>query len=150
MSLSERLAKRRRELEGQDQEAAELEVVEAPAEEAAAAAAAATAAAQAAAPPRPPAERRGEARAPDPRLIKMKADIHQQLVDPHNLSFGALSPREVEVLKLVADGFNTREIATRLAYSERTVKNVLHDVTNRLQLRNRSHAVAYAVRQGLI
>lgn len=84
------------------------------------------------------------------RLMVQMGRIHQQLVDPHSLSFGALSQRETEVLKLVADGFNTREIATRLAYSERTVKNVLHDVTNRLQLRNRSHAVAYALRQGLI
>ena len=38
----------------------------------------------------------------------------------------------------------------RVAYSERTVKNVLHDLTTRLQLRNRTHAVAYAVREGLI
>jgi DNA-binding NarL/FixJ family response regulator len=32
----------------------------------------------------------------------------------------------------------------------RTVKNVIHDVTSRLDLRNRTHAVAYAIRQGLI
>ena len=42
------------------------------------------------------------------------------------------------------------EIARELCYSQRTVKNILHDVTTRLQLRNRSHAVAYAVREGLI
>ena len=42
------------------------------------------------------------------------------------------------------------EIATRLSYSQRTIKTVLHDVTTRLQLRNRSHAVAYALREGLI
>ncbi len=45
---------------------------------------------------------------------------------------------------------DTAEIARTLSYSERTVKNVLHDVTTRRQLRNRSHAVAYALRQGLI
>ena len=38
----------------------------------------------------------------------------------------------------------------RLFYSERTVKNIIHDVTSRLELRNRTHAVAYAIRQGLI
>jgi DNA-binding NarL/FixJ family response regulator len=54
------------------------------------------------------------------------------------------------VLRLVADGLDTTEIARRMAYSERTVKNVIHDVTTRLNLRNRSHAVAYAVREGLI
>ena len=42
------------------------------------------------------------------------------------------------------------EIAAALCYSERTIKNIIHDVINRLQLRNRSHAVAYAVRNGLI
>jgi DNA-binding NarL/FixJ family response regulator len=56
----------------------------------------------------------------------------------------------VEVLRLLADGLDTSEIAHKLAYSERTVKNVVHDVTTRLQLRNRSHAVAYALREGLI
>jgi DNA-binding CsgD family transcriptional regulator len=50
----------------------------------------------------------------------------------------------------VANGHDTAEIAGRLSYSQRTVKNILHDVTTRLQLRNRSHAVAYAVREGLI
>ncbi len=54
------------------------------------------------------------------------------------------------MLKLVADGLDTAEIADSLAYSERTIKNIIHDVTARLNLRNRSHAVAYAVRQGLI
>jgi len=50
----------------------------------------------------------------------------------------------------VADGLDTAEVANQLFYSERTVKNVIHDVTTRLNLRNRTHAVAYAVRQGLI
>ncbi|WP_082120009.1 helix-turn-helix transcriptional regulator [Saccharothrix sp. ST-888] len=59
-------------------------------------------------------------------------------------------PREVDVLRLVAEGMDTGEIAVKLAYSERTVKNVLHTVTTRLQLRNRAHAVAYALREGYI
>lgn len=84
------------------------------------------------------------------RLLVQMGRMHRQLLDPRSLSFSPLNPREIEVLRLVADGFDTHEIATRLAYSERTVKNVLHDVTSRLQLRNRSHAVAYAMRQGLI
>jgi DNA-binding NarL/FixJ family response regulator len=43
-----------------------------------------------------------------------------------------------------------RQLLNTLSYSERTVKNALHDITTRLQLRNRSHAVAYALKQGLI
>jgi len=61
-----------------------------------------------------------------------------------------MSEREIAVLRLIAEGFDTREIGERLCYSERTVKTILNDVTNRFHLRNRSHAVAYALREGLI
>lgn len=61
-----------------------------------------------------------------------------------------LTARERAVLALVAQGLSTREVATRLAYSERTIKNVLQEVTTRLNLRNRTQAVAFAVRAGWI
>ena len=84
------------------------------------------------------------------RLLDQVGKLQRHVLGPRGLSFTGLAAREVEVLRLVAEGLDTCEIANRLAYSERTVKNVLHDVTNRLQLRNRSHAVAYALREGLI
>ena len=62
----------------------------------------------------------------------------------------ALGSREVDVLRLVAEGLETTEIASRLWYSERTVRNVLDTVRRRLRLNNRSHTVAYALRAGLI
>lgn len=62
----------------------------------------------------------------------------------------ALTPRECDVLALVADGMSTREVARRMAYSERTIKNILQDLTSRLHLNNRTQAVAYAVRNGWI
>jgi DNA-binding NarL/FixJ family response regulator len=62
----------------------------------------------------------------------------------------SLSEREREVLRLLAEGRDTLEIASTLCYSERTVKGVIHGITTRLQLRNRSHAVAYALRNALI
>jgi DNA-binding NarL/FixJ family response regulator len=65
-------------------------------------------------------------------------------------TFGGLSQRELGVLRQLADGYKTIEIAMELAYSERTIKNSIQALTARLHLRNRSHAVAYAVRQGLI
>lgn len=60
-----------------------------------------------------------------------------------------LAPREEAVFRLVADGHTTSEIAAVLSYSERSVKNVIRDVTERLGLRNRCHAVAHAVRETL-
>lgn len=61
-----------------------------------------------------------------------------------------MAPREVQVLRLLAEGFETRQISEQLAYSERTVKNILHALMSRLQLTNRAHAVAYALREGYI
>ena len=84
------------------------------------------------------------------RLMEQLGRLQRQVLAPRGLTFTGLSPREVDVLRLVADGLDTGEIAEELNYSERTVKNVLHELTTRLQLRNRSHAVAYAVREGLI
>lgn len=84
------------------------------------------------------------------RLLDQVSRLHDQVLAPRGLTISGLSEREVDVLRLVADGCDTGEIARTLCYSERTVKNVIHDVTSRLRLRNRSHAVAYAVRQGLI
>ncbi len=84
------------------------------------------------------------------RLLSQVGRLQRQVLQPRGIAFTGLSERETQVLRLVADGHDTAEIATRLCYSERTVKNVLHDITSRLQLRNRSHAVAYALREGLI
>lgn len=84
------------------------------------------------------------------RLLDQVGKLQRQVLTPRGLTFTGLATREVAVLRLVADGLSTGEIAVELSYSERTVKNVLHDITSRLQLRNRSHAVAYALRQGLI
>jgi DNA-binding NarL/FixJ family response regulator len=84
------------------------------------------------------------------QLLDQVGNLQRQVLRPRGLTFTGLATREIEVLRLVADGYDTSEIARALAYSERTVKNVLHDITTRLQLRNRTHAVAYALREGLI
>lgn len=84
------------------------------------------------------------------RLLDHVGRLQRQVLAPRGLTLRGLAEREIEVLRLVADGFDTAEIARTLSYSERTVKNVIHDMTTRLQLRNRAHAVAFAVREGLI
>ncbi|MEU0534379.1 helix-turn-helix transcriptional regulator [Amycolatopsis tolypomycina] len=84
------------------------------------------------------------------RLLNRVSRLQRQVLQPRGLRLGGMSDRETDVLKLVAAGYSTQEIADELCYSQRTVKSILHDVTNRFQLRNRSHAVAYALREGLI
>ncbi|HEX8647505.1 MAG TPA: response regulator transcription factor [Thermoleophilaceae bacterium] len=63
---------------------------------------------------------------------------------------GQLGGRELAVLQLLAEGSGTREIAQELAYSERTVKNIVHDVLVKMNCKTRAHAVATATRQGFI
>jgi DNA-binding NarL/FixJ family response regulator len=60
-----------------------------------------------------------------------------------------LTARELEVLKLVAEGSANREIARKLFISENTVKNHVRNILDKLQLHSRMEAVMYAVRQGL-
>ena len=76
--------------------------------------------------------------------------IKRGAVPPPPPGSGRLTPREAAVLRLLADGLNTAEVAVRLAYSERTVKNIVYDLTVRLDVRNRTHAVAWAIREGVI
>jgi DNA-binding NarL/FixJ family response regulator len=84
------------------------------------------------------------------RLLTQMGSLQRHLLGPRGLTLSGLTQRELAVLRLVAEGCSTSEIATALSYSERTIKNTIHDLVTRLQLRNRSHAVAYAVREGLI
>jgi DNA-binding NarL/FixJ family response regulator len=63
---------------------------------------------------------------------------------------GQLATRELQVLSLLADGGDTREIAGQLCYSERTVKNIVHDTLVKMNCRSRAQAVAVATRQGYI
>jgi DNA-binding NarL/FixJ family response regulator len=83
-------------------------------------------------------------------LLGHLESLQREVLTPKGLDASSLTPREIDVLRLVADGLNTKKIADELRYSERTVKNVIYGVIRRLNLRNRSHAVAFAVRAGRI
>lgn len=84
------------------------------------------------------------------RLLRQVGQLQRQVLTPRGLTFSGLTERETSVLRLLAQGHDTAEVGRQLFYSERTVKNIIHDVTSRLELRNRAHAVAYAIREGLI
>ena len=61
-----------------------------------------------------------------------------------------LSPREIEVLELVAHGKSNKEIAVALNIAENTVKNHLKNILEKLHLENRVQAATFALRQGLL
>jgi DNA-binding NarL/FixJ family response regulator len=60
-----------------------------------------------------------------------------------------LTPRETEVLRLVAKGLTAKQVAERLTLSHRTVENHVQSTLTKLQLHNRSQLVRYALEQGL-
>jgi DNA-binding NarL/FixJ family response regulator len=61
-----------------------------------------------------------------------------------------LSPREIEVLRLIAVGESNRAIATQLGINEETVKSHVKNILAKLDARNGTHAVALALRRGII
>ena len=61
-----------------------------------------------------------------------------------------LSEREVEVLKLIANGKDNAEIAAELHISPKTVKNHISNILMKLQIENRIQAAVYAVRSGIV
>ena len=63
------------------------------------------------------------------RLLEQVGRLQRQVLAPRGLAFSGLTPREIEVLRLVAEGHDTVRDRRTVCYSERTVKNVLHDLT---------------------
>ncbi len=65
-------------------------------------------------------------------------------------SIHTLSEKEVEIIRYVASGMNNKEIAEKLSYSEKTVKNYLSVIFQKLGIRDRVQAAIFALRQGLL
>ena len=76
--------------------------------------------------------------------LTKRADERQAVPTPR------LTDRELEVLKLVAEGMSNREIAVELFISENTVKNHVRNILEKLHLHSRMEAVVYAVREKLL
>jgi DNA-binding NarL/FixJ family response regulator len=79
-----------------------------------------------------------------PRLATAMLDEAKKMED------GIVSAREEEVLQLVADGLGTTEIAARMFISQKTVKNHLASIYDKLNARDRTQAVLTAVRMGIV
>src|SRR5512139_1358949 len=93
--------------------------------------------------------------------VQLHSDVARKLMavaaakdQPHTVSAGeiseeSLTEREREVLSLVAEGRNNREIAEQLVISEKTVKTHVSNILNKLHLDDRTQAAIYALRHGL-
>jgi len=69
---------------------------------------------------------------------------------PEQASFDGLTPRQQEVLTLIAEGLSNQEIASKLEISVKTVERHRENIMQRLNLRSRTELVKYALRKGLI
>lgn len=76
--------------------------------------------------------------------------VRRETLEPHGFTLAGLHSRERDVLGLIAEGFDTAEIATKLSYSQRTVKNIISGLKHRLRFRTRNQAMAFAIRSGAI
>jgi DNA-binding NarL/FixJ family response regulator len=90
----------------------------------------------------------------EPDLTGAIVNEFRRLSDPTMLGQSqrteALSPKELEIVRYVAAGMSNKEIAEKLAYSEKTVKNYLSLIFQKLHLRDRTQVAIFALRQGLL
>jgi NarL family two-component system response regulator LiaR len=80
------------------------------------------------------------------RVIKELQGRREEVLNP----FTELSERELEVLKLIADGMSNAEMATKLVLSEKTIKGHVSNILGKLHLADRTQAAVYAWREGVV
>jgi len=78
------------------------------------------------------------------------ANLMRGITSPVGLPIGSLTPRELELLRLVAKGMPNKTIALALSVSENTVKYHLKSILQKLNAGNRTEAVTEAIRRGLL
>jgi len=86
----------------------------------------------------------------DDALGNLVGEVEEDSVQVIRPRPAGLNERDMEVLRLMADGHSTAGIARDLAYSESTIKNIIHAIVRELGARNRAHAVAMALRSQMI
>jgi two-component system NarL family response regulator len=84
------------------------------------------------------------------KLLTEFAAMSKRTAERKQVPAPRLTDREMEVLRLVAEGLNNREIGQRLFISENTVKNHIRNILEKLHLHSRMEAVVYAVREKMI
>jgi len=82
-------------------------------------------------------------------VVKRLAHRHGD-IDPDTMKIASLTRREREIVSLVAEGLNNKDIAGRLCISEATARNHLTSILDKLELANRFELAVYAFRRGLV
>ncbi|MBN2415506.1 response regulator transcription factor [bacterium] len=80
------------------------------------------------------------------RIAELTIEVNEQIP----INSVKLSPRELEVINLIAEGMPNKEIGLRLFIETQTVKNHIHNILDKLQLHNRFEAVQYARERNLL
>jgi NarL family two-component system response regulator LiaR len=93
---------------------------------------------------------RGEAVIDPSVTLKVLEQFRQLAQGQQGKDFPLLNEREVEILRLVAQGATNSAIAERLFLSENTVKHMVSEIIQKLHVNNRAEAIAYVMREGLI
>lgn len=88
----------------------------------------------------------------NPAIAAKLLDRFERPPDPRpaGIPFDGLTPRELEVLRLAAEGLTNSAIASRLVLSEKTVKNHVNNIFSKLQVNDRAQAIVQAIRKGLV
>ena len=91
---------------------------------------------------------RGEAAIDPKAAVAVLAQLRRAPQVKQEPSPESLSPQQIVILRMVAQGLSSREIATQLYLSENTVKGYVQEILHRLSVKNRTEAVMVAVKQG--
>lgn len=86
----------------------------------------------------------------DPEVTRKLVGAHGARIRPPSGTHDQLTPRELEVLCLIAEGLSNGEIAAELVISQETVKTFVSRILTKLQVRDRVQAVVHAYRHGLV
>lgn len=76
--------------------------------------------------------------------------LHAVTLPPQRDALATLSERELEVVRLVAEGLSNKEISSRLSLSDKTVKNHISHILAKMNLTARTQVAVYAIRAGLV
>jgi DNA-binding NarL/FixJ family response regulator len=86
----------------------------------------------------------------DPSLTqRVFAEVRRSIQREEAAAFTDLTPQEMQVLSLIAEGQTNREIANKLFLSEGTVRNYVSSILSKLEVSNRAEAAAYAIQHHL-